>query len=329
VSGADGVCLSVCVPQVSQYESLLPQDICAPDERCAPCINPLTQQPSGACLIGTPAAFCGGPASGAGASDAGPAAPAACPHTGAPVLDPTTAKLTSCDPNGGAHCLQKSLVPAAMQSELADCPNAADGMCVPDVFIESGGNFISPTCTSIFGAEGRCLDEVIPQVAAQLSQLPQATCATYERCVPCTNPLDGTTTGACALSCDPGPTTPPITLQACCDQNGASAGLCIPKTSIPTAEQPNLGQDVCTDAATLCVPKEMTNQSTFKPPTCTGQGLIGIFTGSYTGVCLSKCLSYSFIQSLGISQGSCDAEHDCAPCTNPITKAPTGAPGCP
>jgi hypothetical protein len=49
---ADGVCLSVCVPQVKQYESLLPQDTCAADERCAPCINPLNGMPSGACDIG-------------------------------------------------------------------------------------------------------------------------------------------------------------------------------------------------------------------------------------------------------------------------------------
>ena len=64
----------------------------------------------------------------------------------------------------------------------------------------------------------------------------------------------------------------------------------------------------------------------FVPKACTGSGLIG---GSYTGVCLSKCLDFGFIASLGISQGSCDDLHDCAPCTNPLTGQPTGAPGCP
>src|SRR5438270_4175895 len=49
LNGADGVCLSVCVPQVKQYESLLPQDVCAADERCAPCVNPLNNMSSGAC----------------------------------------------------------------------------------------------------------------------------------------------------------------------------------------------------------------------------------------------------------------------------------------
>ena len=54
LNGADGVCLSVCVPQVEQYESLLPQDVCAADERCAPCVNPLNNMSSGACDIGKP-----------------------------------------------------------------------------------------------------------------------------------------------------------------------------------------------------------------------------------------------------------------------------------
>ena len=57
-----------------------------------------------------------------------------------------------------------------------------------------------------------------------------------------------------------------------------------------------------------------------------GQGLIG---GQYTGVCLSKCLKFGFFQQLGISQGDCDNVHNCAPCNNPLTGQPTGAPGCP
>jgi hypothetical protein len=93
--------------------------------------------------------------------------------------------------------------------------------------------------------------------------------------------------------------------------------------------QTNLKQDVCTDATTLCVPTENLKAS-FMPPACTGQGLLGGLTNqTYTGVCLSKCLHFSFIQQLGIGQGNCDNIHLCAPCTNPLTGQPTGAPGCP
>jgi hypothetical protein len=323
IGGAAGVCLSVCVPQVAQYASLLPQDSCASDEKCAPCISPLDKKPTGACDIGKSSGggMCNGDPSPTPSSDAGATAPPpdTCPHMGPPVLDPST--LPSCDPAGGAHCLDKSLVPAAMASQLATCPT---GLCVPDDFIKAGGNFIPATCRSLNDAEGRCLHEAIPQVAMQLSQLPQSTCASYERCVPCYNPLDSTATGACKLSCDPGPKEAPKPFAQCCSKNGATQGRCIPTAQIPMSEQNNLSAHECT-GATLCVPSEMIPAS-FMPTACTGNGFL---TGQYTGVCLSKCLHYGFIQQLGIDHGTCDDLHDCAPCKNPLTGQPTGAPGCP
>ncbi len=53
LGGMAGVCMSVCVPMVGMNKAILPPDICEADERCAPCINPLTQKSSGACEIGT------------------------------------------------------------------------------------------------------------------------------------------------------------------------------------------------------------------------------------------------------------------------------------
>jgi len=334
LNGAAGVCLSVCVPQVSQYVSLLPQDVCQSDERCAPCISPLDNESTGACDIGKnipTGGTCstestgddGGSSAPGQAEDAGPPV---CPHIGPPVLDPTT--LPSCDPNGGAHCLSTALVPASEASQLAACPT---GLCVPDSFIESGGEFIPKTCSSLLGAEGRCLDEMIPQVASQLSELPVDVCQSFERCVPCYDPTTGKSTGACKLSCDPGPKKGPVTFQACCSEKGTDQGECLPTSIIPTSEQTNLDKDVCTQTsgATLCVPKEMT-VSTFKPPTCTAEGLLGFLSGtSYTGVCLSNCLNFGFGSGLDLAQGNCDSLHTCAPCVNPLTNAPSGAPGCP
>ena len=319
LNGADGVCLSVCVPQVKQYESLLPQDSCAADERCAPCINPLTNMPSGACDIGKATGCTTG-----GSTPSGSAPPPApmCPYLGPPLVDVST--LPAC--GDGAHCVAASLVPAAMASQLAPCAAPATGLCAPDVFIQSAGNYIPKSCASLDGAEGRCLNVVIPQVKAQAAQLTQDICQTYEKCVPCYSPIDGKDTGACGLSCDPGPQKPKVLFQACCTLNNAPQGKCVPKTVIPMSLQANLDNDVCTNQDTdLCVPTENLDPN-FKPKACTGQGLIG---GQYTGVCLSKCLKFGFFQQLGISQGSCDDLHDCAPCTNPLTGQPTGAPGCP
>lgn len=320
-----GVCLSVCVPQVAQYKTILTQASCAATELCAPCTNPLTNAPSGACEFAPPTSCSadGGTTNtggGEGEPGDGGAAPAVCPYTGPPLLDPDT--LPACGPAGGAHCLQAALVPAAMQSQLATC---SGGYCVPDVFIEAGGNYIPPTCSSLDGAEGRCLNLAIPQVEAEESQLTQSTCAVFERCVPCFSPIDGEKTGACSLSCDPGPTKPIVLFPSCCSEKGTDEGRCVPTEIIPSSEQSNLGQDSCAKDAGLCVPSEMLDLSSFKPPACTATGFL---VGAYTGVCLSDCLSFG-IEGIALAQGTCDDIHTCAPCTNPLTKQPTGAPGCP
>ena len=39
------------VPQVEKYKDLLPKVGCADDERCAPCISPLDNKPTGACSL--------------------------------------------------------------------------------------------------------------------------------------------------------------------------------------------------------------------------------------------------------------------------------------
>jgi hypothetical protein len=315
LSGAAGVCMSLCIPQVAMYKTLLPQDVCAADERCAPCISPLDGTETGVCKIGTNT--CGG-SGGGDPGGGGPPPPPVCPHVGPPVIDPTT--LPACG-MGGAHCISSALVPAAMQSQLAACPT---GLCAPDVFIASGGQFIPPSCDSLDGAEGRCLNVVIPQVAAEQAQLTQSTCAAYERCVPCYSPLDGTETGACKLSCDPGATKPKVLFQDCCDQHGTTAGKCVPSEVIPQSEQQNLGNDVCSQGSDLCVPTEML-QASFMPPTCSATGFL---VGNYTGVCLSDCLKFG-LQGIVLARGNCPQDHKCAPCKNPLTGQATGAPGCP
>ena len=197
---------------------------------------------------------------------------------------------------------------------------------MPDVFIEAGGNFIPPTCASLDGAEGRCLNDAIPQVAAEASQLTQSTCAVFEKCVPCFSPIDGTKTGACNLSCDPGPTKPIVLFPSCCSENGKDEGRCVPTPIIPTAEQsqPRLGQLHVEDGplrAERDAEHRRVQAADLHAPRASS-------SGNYTGVCLSKCLSFG-IQGIALAQGTCDDIHTCAPCTNPLSGKPTGAPGCP
>src|ERR1041385_2679468 len=97
--------------------ALLRQDSCGDGELCIPCINPIDHTPTGACnLIDQ---LC--PVADAGVM---PDAQPACPHTGPPVLDPST--LAQCSPTcRGAHCVPVTLVPADEQPLLMPC--TADG----------------------------------------------------------------------------------------------------------------------------------------------------------------------------------------------------------
>jgi hypothetical protein len=153
-------------------------------------------------------------------------------------------------------------------------------------------------------------------VQQQQSMLPQDVCSANERCSPCYNPIDGTSTGACNLSCDTGPTKPAVTFTQCCSMRAH----CVPTTVVPQSEQSNLSQQECTNTE-LCVPDQLLENQPI--PTCTANSFI---LGDYTGVCLSNCLDFG-IQGLALARGSCDTNYKCAPCTQ--NGQPTGAPGCP
>jgi hypothetical protein len=274
---------------------------------------------SGASGNGTAA---GGGPSGGGATTGGMGTggepPPECPHTGPDVIDPTA--LPECPTSvcaGGARCLPSTLIPVDLLDQLADCD--ASNKCVPDDFIKTNGQFIAPSCDSVAGAEGRCLSECIPQVSAQLSLLPQGSCPAFQRCVPCYDPVTLMDTGACSLSCDPGPTDPPVALPSCCE----GVGTCIPEASVPPAQAGSLPQDTCPDdpANYLCVPSIFITDPNFSPPAC----LTDIFLfGGEPGVCLPDCLVTGFTGSL-LGQSTCAGNEKCAPCEDPLGGGPTGA----
>ena len=247
--------------------------------------------------------------------DAGPPPPTCEVHTGAPALDVTM--LPECDnPDlplcGDGRCLASSAVPEASRSALAPCM-AADTLCVPEHFIETLAMFIVPTCTSLLGAEGRCLSLCIPQVAAQAGFLPQDTCAMTERCAPCFDPRTGEDTTACHQGCDGGPAEPPTVFDKCC----GGAGSCVPSEIVPEADRALLGTDTCTTAGQLCAPDTLSD-STFVPTTCTS--LAGA-----EGRCLPDCLPDVAAQASLLPVDTCAAGELCAPCFDPLSGDPTGA----
>ncbi len=313
--GGDGVCLSKCIPQVAENAGILRADVCdGADDLCVPCINPLDGMPTGACDL-RELARCEGEDPGPNNPVNGCDAPATCDYEAScdPVIDPST--LPSC--GADAHCVDAVLA-GDQAAQLAKCDDGVK-VCVPDAFLVTGGKFTPATCTSAGGAEGRCLNVVIPQVAEQAGLLPQDTCAASEKCTPCFSPLDGSDTGACRLSCDAGPTQPATTFASCCD----GRAKCVPATSIPDDQEDQLSAQECEDDApgALCVPNEIIAGGPF--PTCNANSLI---LGSYTGVCLSTCLDFG-IQGIALAKGNCQSGFKCAPCLQ--NGQPTGAPGCP
>jgi hypothetical protein len=200
IAGAEGRCLSTCLPFVAAQADVLPTGGCGPNERCAPCYDPLAADPTaptGACTLA-----CDSPAQ--------PPVVLECPWAGPDIINPSS--LPECSPTcGGAHCAPKALVAEGQQSLFASC-DGGDGICAPDDVIRTGDNFVPSSCVSIAGAEGRCLSTCLPFVAAQADVLPTAGCASNERCAPCYDPLaaDPTApTGACSFGCDMPQSPPP------------------------------------------------------------------------------------------------------------------------
>lgn len=315
--GGQGVCLSRCIPQVAENAGLLRQETCAgADELCVPCVSPLDNMPTGACDLLELATCVGDGGSGGGGGGSATACddPNTCNYEASCPAVIDVATLMSCAPD--AHCIDSALVTdPALQARLAKC-SAANALCVPDVFLVTGGKFTPKTCNSIAGAEGRCISRAIPEIKAREDMLPQDACTTNERCAPCFDPITGADTGVCKLSCDPGPTKAPVKLAACCSMNAH----CVPATSIPDDQEDYLAQDSCA-ASNLCVPDQLLlEQAT---PACSANGL---FIGPYTGVCLSDCLDFGF-EGEFLERGNCAAGYTCAPCE--MFGEPTGAPGCP
>ncbi|MDF2692214.1 MAG: Tryptophan synthase alpha chain [Labilithrix sp.] len=316
----EGRCMSLCVPEVAKNGKLLNRgegDICAEDERCVPCKNPLKGgESTGVCEIGKPpAAECQSTPS---KSSPGGGAPVACPYSGPPLVDVTT--FPSC--GDGARCVPSTLVPPASASLLKTC---ATGLCAPEKSIAAGGQYLPKTCKSVANAEGRCLNVNIPEVDKQKASLPQDVCDPNERCTPCFSPLDGKETGACkSVSCD-APKQPATKFKDCCIDDGVARGKCVPKAMVPASQQNKLDDEDenCQEGAELCAPNENLDPS-FKAPPCTADNF---FQGQYSGVCISDCVKLSFIENLGTSRGNCQNGFTCAPCER--NGQPTGAPGCP
>jgi len=277
-----------------------------------------------------------GASSGAGGDGGGDnhstgSAPSCDGPLGAPQ-DPSA--LPACCPDfGGAHCVGD--VPADLEAYVGACDDG--GYCVPDEFIQTGGVYTPPSCTSLQGAAGVCLSACVPKVAEVAGLLPQDTCKSYERCVPSISPLDNTDTGACKLgfscddtgagggtteSCDdpstcvydcPTPAIDPATLAPCPDGCG---GHCLDEKLVPPEQASQLAS--CGSGA-LCVPDDVLEMGgKLIPKTCAS-------IAGFEGRCLSDCLPEVAAQAAMLPKDVCAAGELCVPCYDPVEGTATGA----
>jgi hypothetical protein len=261
----------------------------------------------------------GNPDSSVGSGGAAPVADGGCreptsllnisnlPNCALPSLPLCTAGMAKCFPKN----LAEATVPAEALAQLADCD--ATNKCIPSFILERLGKFNAKVCTSLKGAEGRCLSVCIPEIAGQASFLPKADCGDGELCAPCFDPRTGENSSACNQGCDLGPTKDPVVFGKCCGNQGS----CVPKSAVPASDQTQLGKDTCTDANDLCAPNKLSAPG-YKPLACTS-------IGGSEGRCLADCIPQVASQASRLKRDVCDAGELCAPCTDPLTGASTGA----
>ncbi|MFO0738976.1 MAG: hypothetical protein U0270_23980 [Labilithrix sp.] len=329
-AGKAGRCLSLCLPEVAsnvQYLTRGDGDACDEDERCIPCVDPLTGDATGICDLDTTVGSTNeclptGTAKAGSAIDAKAGETVTCPFDPAKNTPGDVNRFPSCGPSGsGGRCLENSLVPSDIATRLGSCEaeGGKPGLCVPEVYVKEKGKHLPTTCSSFAGIEGRCFSTVFKDVDQQKDILQQDACAADERCLPCFNPANGQPTGACkTVECD-APKKAAVALEACCKKAGDTRGKCVPKKDIPANYQPRLKNWECDRATELCVPDDNIDINAKAVP-CDADG--------DAGVCVSDCVNIGFFEGLLIDRGSCRADQQCVPCVHPLSGKPTGAPGC-
>ena len=179
VLGGPGACFTAdLVPEiVEQGGGQLTQDVCAPDQRCVPCVNPLSneKEPTPFCQpIGVHANACSGGVNGAGSGGASGSAPA-------PAQQPC------CTTKGKSNgvCLPEHVIPEDRRDQTKQDACGAGDRCVPSAFVS--GKPVK--CSAGLLGSGVCMDECFDDMmslGADLGILDGEGCGDTEVCVPCT-----------------------------------------------------------------------------------------------------------------------------------------------
>jgi hypothetical protein len=227
-----------------------------------------------------------------------------CVYDGPELIDPSEYPSCESDTCSDAHCVGAGVLTDEQAARLADC---ADGSkCVPDLLLRTLGNFLLDSCTSLLGAEGRCVSTCVPVVQRQIESLPQDVCVDGELCAPCYDPITREATGACTQSCDQGPTAEPVYFDECC----GGLSVCVPEALVPEDQAAQLDAAGC-DGGELCAPKAIAARD-YQPVTCSGPG-------GGEARCLPACLPSVAARAGRLARASCGEGELCVPCFDPLS----------
>ncbi|MCW5838079.1 MAG: hypothetical protein KIS78_37155, partial [Labilithrix sp.] len=148
-----GACMSLLVKDIAANKDVLQQDVCADDERCAPCVDPTNGQDTRLCgAIGVHEEACVG---GEGARAA------ACCH-------------------GFGVCMNADAAPEGSRGDLSRDTCADDQLCAPAAMVEG-----APVKCDVLGFDGVCLDTCFATMLRPTTPVMRGGCGPTEVCLPC------------------------------------------------------------------------------------------------------------------------------------------------
>jgi hypothetical protein len=155
-AGIDGRCFSVVFRDVADQSELLQQDACSADERCVPCFNPATGEPTGAC-----------------------------DSVSCDKAKMTPRPLRDCCRARG-KCVPRRDVPQSFQARLnSDGCDARLEVCAPSENLDPN---TAPVVCAANGGKGVCVSNCVEFDFFESILLDRGSCRSDQTCVPCRTP---------------------------------------------------------------------------------------------------------------------------------------------
>lgn len=169
-AGIEGRCFSLVFADVGANKDVLLRDTCKESERCIPCFNPATGEPTGACST----VSCDAPKT------------------------QTVPRLQDCCRKAGSmrgKCVPRKDIPQQFHERLDEHECSRSDLCVP---AENLNPNVTPMECTPSGSNGKgvCVSDCVEFRLLEAILLRRGSCPEAHSCVPCFHPRTGEPTGA-------------------------------------------------------------------------------------------------------------------------------------